>query len=301
MAPPTGRQGSVRSSLSSSDPRTAVEAGRGAAGTRARWPSFSAPAWPPGARSRRGLPRRRSGSAAALFGPGARSRISALRPPRPGSPAALLARTPRCTRTHNARARCPLLSARSGFRAPGAIPGFPLLGRGHRAAARRPSRQRAWGQVRIRRGSPGSAARRGAAPGVWEVAGPRREGGWVCAAAANEGGDPAGTRRGAALLRGGPYRPVPCAPPPAGGAWRVRGPDRVPPSPGLSASSSHDQSTLASAQTFSETPPERFQPKQGPGRRGRRREGAQSQRHPGICSPPALSGSSPACGPPPAP
>lgn len=68
-----------------------------------------------------------------------------------------------------------------------------------------------------------------------------------------------------------------------------------PPSPGLSASPSHDRSPLASAQTFPETPPERFQPKQqGPGRRGRRWEGARWQRHPGICSQPrGALGSSP--------
>lgn len=85
----------------------------GAAGIRARRPSFSVPSWPPGAA---GPPRQRSGSAGTRPGPGARSSMPSAPPlgDRTSRERSLL-RTPRCTRTHNARSRCPLRSARWRF------------------------------------------------------------------------------------------------------------------------------------------------------------------------------------------
>lgn len=84
-------------------------------------------------------PRQRSGSAGTLPGQGAGS-WKPCAPPlgdrtsRGRSPL----RTPRCTRTHNARARCPLRSARWPFHTErGSIFSFPLLGKGR--LGRRPA------------------------------------------------------------------------------------------------------------------------------------------------------------------
>lgn len=218
-------------------------------------------------------PRPRSGSAGTQPGPGVRS-SKPCAPPlgwvgdgrTQDLPRALPAADPTLhARTQCPRARCPLRSARppaGAFGEPGAISSFPPLRgglSGRRAASRWPRTQ---GQVPlpIRLGSGRApAARRGASPGVGEVASRRRrrrrEGGWVCTPASDEGGDRRRDEAPGSSLgsrEGPPLCPVPLRSSPtrgrAAGSGR-RGPGR-PSFSCLSASPSHDRSPLASAQTF---------------------------------------------------
>lgn len=100
-------------------------------------------------------PRQRSGSAGTLPGLGARS-WKPCAPPlgdRTSRGRSSL-RTPRCTRTHNARARCPLRSARWRFHTErGSIFPFPLLGKGRLGRRAASGWQLAQEQVLIRLGS----------------------------------------------------------------------------------------------------------------------------------------------------
>lgn len=179
---------------------------------------------PPGRQARRD----RLGSGRAPLGlcrdqePGALR--PALRPSGTGPPVSAPCCGPHAARVHT----MPALGVRSAppagaFSERGAIFSFSLL-RGGRPGKREVSRwQRTWEQVPIRLGSPRTG---GEARGVAGRRGGRgpAAGGWVCSPASDEGGD---RRRDEAL--GGsaagrdPLCPVPCAPPPLGGARRVWG------------------------------------------------------------------------------
>lgn len=91
-------------------------------------------------------PRQRSGSAGTLSGQGAQNWKPCAPPLGDGtSRGCSPLRTPRCTRTHNARARCPLRSARWRIHTErGSIFSFPLLEKGRlvRRAAPGGSRHR---------------------------------------------------------------------------------------------------------------------------------------------------------------
>lgn len=106
----------------------------------------------------------------------------------------------------------------------GSIFSFPLLGKGCLGRRAASGWQPAQGQLPIRQGSSRTSgeARGVAGPGVGEVAGPRQEGGSALQPPMRAGIG-AGTRRGAALLRGGTpvSRPLRSSPTPgARGGFR---------------------------------------------------------------------------------
>lgn len=208
------------------------------------------------------------------------------------------------THTHTLTHTMPPRGAHSGlplgFGAPGAILSLPLLGRGWVTSPQRPGNG---GERTEGKGKPrGSRAGAGQVLGHAVLPGWRQNAGRRWAAGAGQGASPAGgwvpsrrrrrgrgaaKQRGTRLLGSGdrPHYPVPsrssrAASPTTG---RAAGSER----PGLPFPSSFPPPlptfgpAPVSAQTFSETPPERFQPKQqGPGAEGadggreREREGA---------------------------
>lgn len=170
-------------------------------------------------------PRQRSGSAGTLPGQGAQNWKPCAPPLGDGtSRGCSPLRTPRCTRTHNARARCPLRSAFWRIHTErGSIFFFPLLGKGRLGRRAASGWQLAQGEVLI---SLGSSRTSSEGQGVAGRRGGRGSavGGWVCAPASNEGGDQLRdeTQGGSASGRD-PSVLSPALLPHPGGARRVRG------------------------------------------------------------------------------
>lgn len=169
-------------------------------------------------------PRQRSGSAGTLPGQGAGSWKPCAPPLEDGTSRGLSPlRTPRCTRTHNARARCPLRSARWRFHTERGSIFFPLLGKGRLERRAASGWQPAQGQVPSRLQSSGTS---GEDRGVAGRRGGRGSaaGGWVCAPASDEGGDQRRDEaQGGSALGRDPSVPSPALLPHPGGARRVRG------------------------------------------------------------------------------
>lgn len=167
-------------------------------------------------------PRQRSGSAGTLPGQGARSWKPCAPPLEDGTSRGLSPlRTPRCTRTHNARARCPLRSARWRFHTERGSIFFSLLGKGRLGRRAASGWQPAQGQILSRLQSSGTS---GEDRGVAGRRGGRGSaaGGWVCAPASDEGGDQRGDEaQGGSAPGRDPSVPSPALLPHPGGARRV--------------------------------------------------------------------------------
>lgn len=203
----------------------------GTAGTRSLRPSFSAPSWPPGARSRRlGSGRARLGLCPDReLGAGS----PALRPLRTGPPAVSPRCGPHAARAHTMPARGVRSAPPAGaFTLRGARSSSLCSEKGAWKGVRRPGGSRLRGRSRAAYRVRGPAARTGASPGVGEVAGPRQEGG-SAHQPRMRAGISAGTKLRAALLWGGTplSRPLRSSPTPGarGGFGEAR--------PGLQPSS----------------------------------------------------------------